>query len=430
MILDIVNNTNLSNNSTDINDGINVNKNKNNNTKTFTSNNIFLSLNEYEYKDLFTSNDPNSQYAIDTSKIANTNLNENNTANNNKHLKKCRVLILQGGGDKGAYQAGVIKALSENLPEDARNWDVITGISIGAVNAAVISLFEKGDEIAASDYLLDKWKNLKDSSEIYKSWLLGPIEGYFYKSGFYDTSPSKDFIDKILSDKHKQIKRKVIIGATEVKSGAYIRFNEEYLSESLENFRNAIMASSAYPVIFPNVLIGNQNFIDGGVKAVVDIPAGINKCFDMGFTAEQVFIDMILCNAISISDYDKESYNPIQILLRILELYSYEKTVRDIQESMAFYKNVNWRYLVKPKKGLPWNENPLNFSPEQIEEMIAAGMTDAKEAVQKDEGYYFKEFSNFFMLGEKDFFQVKYPAWNFYKSNQKRDKENLSENNK
>ena len=47
---------------------------------------------------------------------------------------ECIALLLQGGGALGAYQAGVYEALSEaNLPPD---W--VAGISIGAINAALI----------------------------------------------------------------------------------------------------------------------------------------------------------------------------------------------------------------------------------------------------------------------------------------------------
>lgn len=59
---------------------------------------------------------------------------------------KQRVLILQGGGALGAYEAGAFKALSEEIPKiDAKNgeanrplFDIIAGTSIGAINAAIL----------------------------------------------------------------------------------------------------------------------------------------------------------------------------------------------------------------------------------------------------------------------------------------------------
>jgi len=380
--------------------------------------NYFLTNNskEYDYNDLIKHSDSNLKYLNQNiNNSQQSNINGNSILINNNTIKKCRVLVLQGGGDKGAYQAGVIKGLSESLPEEERKWDVVTGISVGAINAGVLSLFEKGDEITAANFLVESWKNLKGSSDIYKNWFLGPIKGFFFESGFYNTEPMKEFVDKILSDKFKKIFRKIVIGATDIKSGNYTRFDEEFLSQNSSNFRDAIMASAAYPVIFPNIPIDDRIFMDGGVKAVVDIPAGIKKCYDSGFTADQVYLDMILCNAISITDYDKKCYNPIQILLRVLELYNYEKTIRDIQDSMSEYKDIKWRYLIKPNKHLLWKENPLDFTPEEIEELITLGIEHGNQVIFQKEGFYFKEFIEFYNLGKKDFFQIDYTPWLSYK---------------
>ena len=48
---------------------------------------------------------------------------------------ECRVLVLQGGGALGAYQAGVAEAMQDA----ALSPDWVAGISIGAINAALIA---------------------------------------------------------------------------------------------------------------------------------------------------------------------------------------------------------------------------------------------------------------------------------------------------
>jgi NTE family protein len=60
---------------------------------------------------------------------------------------------LRGGGDKGAYQAGVIKGLIDNLPSNKTDYDLVTGISVGSINAAAFSVFEIGKEKEAADFL-------------------------------------------------------------------------------------------------------------------------------------------------------------------------------------------------------------------------------------------------------------------------------------
>jgi NTE family protein len=60
-----------------------------------------------------------------------------------------RALVLQGGGALGAYAYGVIKALYE---QPGFSLDIVTGVSIGAINAAVL-VGARGDPIKALDEL-------------------------------------------------------------------------------------------------------------------------------------------------------------------------------------------------------------------------------------------------------------------------------------
>ena len=50
----------------------------------------------------------------------------------------CSVLALEGGGSKGAYAAGALIELASHL--GGQNWDAISGISAGAINAGLFSL--------------------------------------------------------------------------------------------------------------------------------------------------------------------------------------------------------------------------------------------------------------------------------------------------
>jgi len=54
------------------------------------------------------------------------------------------LLSLGGGGAKGAYEVGVLKEIVDTLPPDESQYDVISGVSIGAVNALGMSMHPKG----------------------------------------------------------------------------------------------------------------------------------------------------------------------------------------------------------------------------------------------------------------------------------------------
>ena len=59
---------------------------------------------------------------------------------------KCRILSLRGGGIHGAWEAGVLQGMIENMPEGSMEYDYISGVSVGALAASVLATFPKGQE--------------------------------------------------------------------------------------------------------------------------------------------------------------------------------------------------------------------------------------------------------------------------------------------
>jgi predicted acylesterase/phospholipase RssA len=299
---------------------------------------------------------------------------------------KCYVLALEGGGDKGAYQAGSILGLVDNLKSGETEWDVVTGISVGSLNGIALASYELGKEKDAAEFLKSIWKNLKGNTDIYQNWWLGPLYGLLYKNSIYDTTPLRNLLDKIVSK--SDIKRKFVIGTTNIKTGAYEKFSEETLER--DEYTNAVLSSSAFPMIFPNIKFRDGIYMDGAVKIGVDIASGINKCLDMGFSEENIVVDALLCNSRKLSSFDNENYNTIDVLMRYLEITNYDNAMRDIEDVKIFFPKVKYRYLVMPSKSLPTGYVPLTFSPKQIDEMLNIGYSDAKNSIYYGKGYEFK----------------------------------------
>jgi NTE family protein len=65
---------------------------------------------------------------------------------------------MRGGGTKGAYEAGVLKAMAELLEPIDIAYDVLAGVSIGAMNAAYLATFERGEEAEGIKALLHLWE--------------------------------------------------------------------------------------------------------------------------------------------------------------------------------------------------------------------------------------------------------------------------------
>lgn len=53
---------------------------------------------------------------------------------------------MRGGGTRGAYEVGVLKGFLDHLPPEELQYDVVVGVSIGAINSAVFALYDKGNE--------------------------------------------------------------------------------------------------------------------------------------------------------------------------------------------------------------------------------------------------------------------------------------------
>lgn len=70
----------------------------------------------------------------------------------------CKALGLSGGGALGAYEAGALWGMyGATTDKNAYDYDVVTGVSAGALNAAGIALFGKGETGEMVKFLSDCW---------------------------------------------------------------------------------------------------------------------------------------------------------------------------------------------------------------------------------------------------------------------------------
>ena len=117
--------------------------------------------------------------------------------------------MLEGGGDKGSFQVGVLNAFVDLVEAKELEWDVITGVSVGSINAAALSLHEIGKEREAVDWMVKLWKTF-GQSDIYKKWPFGLAQGWLFEEGIWDNSPVEAFLKKQFdSFTDKSLKRKV-----------------------------------------------------------------------------------------------------------------------------------------------------------------------------------------------------------------------------
>jgi NTE family protein len=206
----------------------------------------------------------------------------------------CIALVLQGGGALGAYQAGVYEALAEaGLQPD---W--LAGISIGAINAALIAgnapdtrieklrTFWEGittwpfwrweEQVGAALLMGDtarEWHNQISASLA----LVGGAPGFFSPriplpwlnpagtleaTSLYDTGALKRTLEQLIDfDRINSAETRFSVGAVNVSSGNFVYFDNRTHTIAPEH----VMASGALPPGFPPVEIEGEYYWDGGL---------------------------------------------------------------------------------------------------------------------------------------------------------------------
>lgn len=205
-----------------------------------------------------------------------------------KHAKPHQTaLVLQGGGALGAYQAGVYQALHEHDIEP----DWVTGVSIGAINAAIIAgnarehrldklraFWERITARPAWDLAPDGdiWRKMQNVASTMMTTALGqpgffkpnPVSAWFSLPGaasataMYDTAPLRATLLELVDfDRINRRASRFAVGAVNVTSGNFIYFDNEAEIITPEH----IMASGALPPALPMIKIGGDYFWDGGI---------------------------------------------------------------------------------------------------------------------------------------------------------------------
>ncbi|RQO49957.1 hypothetical protein DBV14_18245 [Variovorax sp. KBW07] len=196
-----------------------------------------------------------------------------------------KALVLQGGGALGAYQAGVYAALSETSLEP--HW--IAGVSIGAINAALIAGNAPEHRV---DKLREFWHLVSSGpSQRLPSWLgdratqnqwsatmasLVGIPGFFEPRyspalllggaapllSYYDTSALKATLERLVDfDRINHCEARFSVGAVNVRTGNSVYFDNTRQRIGPEH----IMASGALPPGFAPISIDGDDYWDGGI---------------------------------------------------------------------------------------------------------------------------------------------------------------------
>jgi NTE family protein len=188
-------------------------------------------------------------------------------------------LVLQGGGALGSYQAGVYEALStsEYLP------DWVAGISIGAINAAIIAGNAPEKRV---ERLRAFWDGITAPSAFWPVWCYGTADnrrrtsalnalmfglpGFFSPrlpigkacTSYYDTTALRGTLERLADfDRINAGEMRFSVEAVNVRTGNFAYFDNAKMTIRPEH----VMASAALPPGFPAVEIDGEYYWDGGL---------------------------------------------------------------------------------------------------------------------------------------------------------------------
>lgn len=257
-----------------------------------------------------------------------------------------RALVLGGGGTRGAYEVGVIKALNElHIPID-----IVTGTSIGALIGA---LYVQGDfqmaydfcaNMQASDITLDGISNdtTIENFMAQKNKLPKIIKTYIQEKGA-DITPYKDHVKRMFNfQKFQESSINYGLTITKFPSMERVEITKKEMTE--EYAIPLIIASTACFPAFPMVDIDNELYLDGGYSDNCPMDQAIR----MGAT-NLIVVDL---------NYDSPNHT-----------------------NLHYYPNVTY---IRPSRSLG---RILSFNREQILNNIELGYLDTLRAFKKYKGF-------------------------------------------
>jgi len=280
-----------------------------------------------------------------------------------------KALVISGGASKGAYAVGIVNYLLGDLKQ---SYDIYVGTSVGAINAAYLSMFKSGEEENAATSLKEWWLKL-DNAHIYASWPFWGRLAAAWRKSFFDSSPLYELIHQNIDlDRIRSSGKKVAVGSVNLHRGKYETFTQDD-----DNFIAAILASAAFPAFFSPIKINNDYYVDGGIKKLSNIKLAIQ----MGATS----VDVITTSPDIRDKKFIQEPNIIDIVRRILDMATDKILSNDIELAETYNKlaeagltdkkPIKLRIL-KPHYNLV--DNVLDFDPIKIREMMDKGYEDAQ----------------------------------------------------
>ena len=321
------------------------------------------------------------------------------------------ILTLTGGGSRGAFGTGLLLGWTDR--GDIPDFDIITGISTGAVMAPFIFLGE--EELKKVEYFYTKMH----TEEVFvSSWTHFFGYGYIMNAKplkkLFKKNFNKAFLDKIAAEHKKG--RRLYIGTTNIDTGQLVVWDMGAIASSdredkYQRFSDIIYASSALPVYLPpqymSVDVDDKKYyqmhIDGGIYTQVFMIGllvnwGDALSFDKSANTD---FDVTLYTVANRKYRQRDVYKPVeQSPFSIIE--AYVLTEMDLLFDRSIYrlykscekKGFKFKMAAIPDKMPDIIQTPTEFKPQEMIELFNIGYHIGKTKIPWKTEVSFDEYDN------------------------------------
>ncbi|WP_436372439.1 patatin-like phospholipase family protein [Cytobacillus sp. BC1816] len=271
-------------------------------------------------------------------------------------------LVLEGGGMRGVYTAGVL----EYFLEQDLFFPYVIGVSAGACNAASYLSKQKGrNRIVNVDYVTDSryisWRNYFKSRQ------------FFGMDFIFDEIPNK--LVPYHYDEFYKNKSEFVIGTTDCHTGKPVYFNKkDYGKDMLK----VLKASSSLPFIAPEVDFNSRVLLDGGISD----PIPIKKAQQDGFKKNIVILTRNRGYSKKPSKFTfmvKRKYPQYTGLQKALEerYRTYNETLRYVEQE----EKKGTVLVIQPQE--PLTVGRMERNPQKLEKLYLQGYEDARKSFER-----------------------------------------------
>lgn len=270
-----------------------------------------------------------------------------------------RAAAFSGGGAKGMVQVGNLDVV---LQEHNVTFDIVSGISVGALAASMVAQnkFERYKEL---------FLRLRDR-DIFTGSMTSPVNIMkiaFGQNYIFNNKPLWELIRQEIDP--REFTMDVKIGAVDLISGKFLSYDYRHerrevevmvngnealrvapVEEYVNAFRLAVLASTAIPVTFPPVELGENILVDGGVHMISPLGNLIDE--------EPSEIYIFNCEPQTPNVIEPGKKNIFQVGSRSLDLLLNRIILGDIREFMRINRNVKEAdkggVTLHNEKGIPY----------------------------------------------------------------------------